>query len=288
MRAQIGFSILLGLLAAGCGSSSTQRTYTVQGQILSVEPDHLAASIKHEEIQGLMAAMTMTYKVKDPKLYQGLAPGDLISATLVIDSSGDVVADAYLSEVKKVGAAPLEKPAASSGFEFLKPGEAVPDGAFVDQDGRKRPFSSFKGSPVAITFIYTMCPIPDFCPLMDRQFAAVQQAIKADPALAKAHLVSVSFDPANDTPPVLKKHAEELKADPSRWTFLTGERDAIDQFAARFGVGIDRPVGDPANITHRLRTAIVDAEGTLVKVYTGNEWKPDQIVTDLKAVAQPK
>jgi protein SCO1/2 len=288
MRAQIAFSVLIVLAAAACGPSTTQKTYVLQGQVLAIEPDHLQASIKHEEIKGFMGAMTMAYKVKDPKLFADVMPGDLINATLVVDSTGGAVADAYLSEVKKVGAAPLEKPAASSGFELIKPGDAVPDATFIDQDGQKRPFSAFKGAPVALTFIYTKCPIPDFCPLMDRNFAAVQASLKADPALAKAHLVSVSFDPLNDTPPVLKQHAAELKADPSRWTFLTGDRDVIDQFAARFGVGVERAVDDPANITHRLRTAIIDAEGKLVKVYTGNEWKPSQVVTDLKAVASSK
>jgi protein SCO1/2 len=288
MRAHIAFSLFIAMAASACGPSTSQRTYTVQGQVLSVEPDHLQANIKHEEIKGLMPAMTMPYKVKDPHLFSNVAPGDLINATLVVDSTDGVVADAYFTEVKKVGEAPLEKPAASSGFELLKPGEAVPDTTFVDQDGTTLPFSSFKGSPLAITFIYTRCPIPDFCPLMDRNFAAIQKLLAADPTLAKVRLVSVSFDPVNDTPAVLKKHAADLGADPARWTFLTGDRDAIDQFAARFGVGVDRALDDPANITHRLRTAIVDAEGKLVKVYTGNEWKPDQVAADLKTVAQPQ
>jgi protein SCO1/2 len=139
-----------------------------------------------------------------------------------------------------------------------------------------------------MTFIYTNCPLPDFCPLMDRNFAAMQQLLAASPDVGNAHLVSVSFDPMNDTPPVLKKHAAGLKADPSRWTFLTGERDAIDQFAARFGVGVDRPLDGAADIAHRLRTAIVDREGRLVKIYTGNEWKPEELVADLKALAQAK
>ena len=286
MRVHISLLLIVALAAAACGPSKAQRTYQLQGQILSVAPDHLSASIKHEEIKDFMGAMTMTYKVKDPKLFEGIAPGDLINARLIVDSSDGAVADAYLSEVKKVGSAPLEKPAASSGFELLNPGEAVPDVPFVDQDGKQRPFSSFKGTPVALTFIYTKCPIPDFCPLMDRNFAAAQTLIKDDPALANTHLVSISFDPVNDTPAVLKQHAAELKADPARWTFLTGDRDAIDQFAARFGVGVDRALDDPANITHRLRTAIVDADGKLYKVYTGNEWKPSQVVADLKAVAR--
>ena len=157
----------------------------------------------------------------------------------------------------------------------------MPDAAFVDQDGKPRDFASFRGSAVVVTFIYTKCPMPTFCPLMDRHFAAMQAKLKSDPALKRVHLVSVSFDPTTDTPPVLKKHAATLGADPSRWTFLTGDRDDIDQFAARFGVAVTREMNDPTNITHNLRTAIIDARGNLVKTYTGNEWTPEQVLADL-------
>ncbi len=290
MRARIAFSILpfltvLALVAgAGCRRAPEPRSFPLQGQVLAVADDHQQATIKHEEITGLMAGMTMTFKVKDPQLLAGIRPGDLINATLVVEEDG-----AHMSAVRKVGEAPLEKapaPAAASGFELIKPGEPVPDAQLVDQDGKARAFSSFKGAPLAITFIYTRCPIPDFCPLMDRQFAAIQQTIKTEPALQKAHLVSVSFDPATDTPAVLKAHADGLKADPARWTFLTGDRDNVDQFASRFGVSINRSLTDALDIAHNLRTAIVDAEGRLVKVYTGNEWKPSEVVADLKAVAR--
>jgi protein SCO1/2 len=273
-------AVLLLVVAAACGSSD--REYTLQGQILSIEPDRLQADVKHEEIKGFMAAMTMPYKVRDAKELAELEPGDLITSTLVVVSN-----DAYLKDVKKVGEAPLATPAspapaASSGFELLKPGEAVPDVPFVDQEGRKTSIASLRGQTVVLTFIYTQCPIPTFCPLMDRHFVAIQERLKADPALARVHLATVSFDPVTDTPPVLKKHADQLGADTTRWTFFTGDRDDIDRFASRFGVTIDRDLKDPVNITHNLRTAIIDPGGKLVKVYTGNEWTPDQILADLK------
>jgi protein SCO1/2 len=286
MRPHILLSLLLAGAALGCGSAPAERSYSLQGQILEVAADHQQATIKHEEIKGLMPAMTMPYKVKNPDLLSGVAPGDLVNATLVIVSN-----DAYLTAVKKVGQAPLEKapvaeaPSASSGFELLKIGDAVPDMEFVNQDGQKQRFSSLRGAPVAITFIYTSCPLPTFCPLMDRHFASIQQVIKSDPALKRIHLVSVSFDPITDTPPVLKKHARELSADLSRWSFFTGDRDEIDRFGARFGVSISRALDDPLNITHNLRTAVIDANGKLVKVYTGNEWTPAQVLADLRSVA---
>src|SRR2546427_3181165 len=270
------------LLLASCSTPSNQRVYALQGQVLSVAPNHGEATIKHEDIKGFMPAMTMPYKVKEATLLDNIAPGDLINATLVVVSN-----DAYLTEVKRVGSAPLEKPsvaapAASSGFELLKAGEAVPDASFVDQDGSKIGFSAFKGSTVVVTVIYTKCPLPTFCPLMDRHFATIQKPLKEDPALNKTHLVTVSFDPATDTPAVLKQHAKTLNADLTRWTFLTGDRDEVDRFASQFGVSVSRAMNDPSNIAHNLRTAIVGADGKLVKVYTGNDWSPDQVLADLK------
>jgi protein SCO1/2 len=287
MRAPLILCLCLALASAACSRTPDQRTFTLQGQVQSLDAPHKQVVVKHEEIKGFMPAMTMPYDVEDAKALDGLAPGDLINAKLVVFSNG-----AHLQDVKKVGSAPLEKPpadvpnppTASSGFELLKPGEAVPAGKFLDQDGKPRTFAAFKGEPVVLTFIYTKCPLPTFCPLMDRHFAALQKTLKADPALGKVKLVTVSFDPATDTPAVLKKHGQSLGADFSRWTFLTGDRDDVDQFAARFGVQVSRALNDARDITHNLRTAIVDADGKLAKVYTGNEWSPEQVLTDLKGL----
>jgi len=280
-RVTLGWLLIVVLSA--CGDSSGRRQYTLQGQILSVSPDRVEASIKHEEIPGFMAAMTMPYKVKDAKEYADLKAGDLITSTLVVESDG-----AYLEHVRKVGEAPFEQsspasPAASaaSGFELLRPGEAVPDARFVNQDGAPIAFASFKGAPLVVTFMYTKCPMPTFCPLMDKHFATIQASLAKDAALQQVRLVSISFDPIADTPEVLKRHAASLGADLARWTFLTGDRDDIDRFAARFGVTITRDLNNPLEIAHNLRTAIIDADGRLVKAYSGNEWQPAQVVTDV-------
>jgi len=289
MRAGTVFSISLALVivivtGTACGAGSSDRhEYALEGQILFFAADRKEATIKHEDIKGFMPAMTMPYKVRDAKEFEGVAPGDLFTATLVVVSN-----DAYLKGVKKVGQAPLGKapadtPSASSGFELLKNGAPVPNARFVDQDGTKRDFASFKGSTVLVTFIYTRCPLPTFCPLMDRHFVTIQQRLKANPVL-DVHLVSVSFDPLTDTPPVLKKHAEALGADPKLWTFLTGGRDEIDQFAARFGVSVARAMNDQRDIEHNLRTAIVDRDGNFVEVYTGNQWTPDQVLADIRVL----
>jgi protein SCO1 len=286
MQRRAVFAIAAALSLAAC-SKSNQRTYSVHGQVLAVTPDRQEATVKHGEITGLMPAMTMPYKIKERADLDAVKPGDVIDATLVI-----VENDAFLTRVKKVGEEPLEQAPpepttalTGSGQPILRPGEVVPDGSFVDQDGRRRTFNSFRGSMVVLTFIYTRCPLPTFCPMMDRHFVSIQERMHDDPLLKHVHLVTVSFDPQFDTPPVLKKHARELNADLNRWTFLTGEPEAIQKFGARFGVFVARASNDPRDITHNLRTAIVGPDGKLIKVYTGNEWTPEDILADIKPVA---
>ena len=284
----IALIALVAALAPACTAKPDDRRYPLHGQVISLDPSHQLVTVKHDDIKGFMPAMTMPYNVKEAKALDGLAPGDVVDATLVVFSNG-----ANLIDIRKVGTAPLDPapaqtpaPAASSGFELLKPGEAVPDTAFLDQNGRRRRFSDFKGSTVVMTFIYTKCPLPTFCPLMDRHFAAMQKTLKTDAALSKVHLVTVSFDPVTDTPAVLLAHAKTLGADLSRWTFLTGDRDEIDRFGARFGVSVSRALNDPRDITHNLRTVIIDTGGRLAKTYTGNEWTPTQVLDDLKTVVR--
>ena len=271
-------------LLAGCSRAPEAKEDELSGQVLGVKPEEREILIKHEDIKGFMPGMTMPFKVKDETLVRSVEPGDLVTATLVVADT-----DAYLSTITKTGHAELEVPAASasSGFELLRTGEEVPDQLLIDQDGKPRPLSTMRGHRIALTFMYTRCPMPDFCPLMDRNFAAVQREIKRTPALSDARLISVSFDPEFDTPPVLKAHARRYEADPMIWSFVTGDRDEIERFAARLGVSIERDEQTPIDITHNLRTVIIDPQGRLVKVHTGNDWKPADIVADLKATPPP-
>lgn len=282
------FCLALTALTSACGSSD-RKEYTLQGQIISVAPDHKSANIKHEEIVGFMAAMTMVYTVRDAKEFEPLVAGDLITATLVIATTSTST-ETYLKDVKKVGTAPLEKaandpsPTASAGFELLELGEPVPNGTFLDQDGKTVTLEDFRGQALILTFIYTSCPMPTFCPLMDKHFVAIQERLKKDGNLLKAHLLTVSFDPVVDTPAVLKQHGEKLGADTRVWTFLTGDRDEVDRWASRFGVSISRAMNDPKDITHNLRTAIIDRQGNLVQTYTGNDWTPEKVLADVRVM----
>jgi protein SCO1/2 len=240
--------------------------------------------VKHEDIPGFMPAMTMPYKVEDAKLLAGKEPGDLITATLVVGET-----EAHLSKIDKTGHAPIASPSgpAITDSQILKTGEPVPDTKLVDESNAPRPLTSLKGHRVALTFMYTACPQPDFCPLMDRNFAAVQNEIKKTPALADVRLVSVSFDPAHDTPAVLKTHAKALQADPAVWHFVTASADDTKEFAAKFGVIAEPSDESPAILTHNLSTAVIDADGRLVKIRPGNMWTPADLIADLTAAPAP-
>lgn len=279
----------VGLIAALTVSCSRQtppeqaRRYELRGQVLSIQLDRSEVTLRHEDIPGFMPAMTMPFRAKDRGRLAGLQPGDLVRGTLVVLED-----DAYLEGLERTGHAALPAPAPvvpEPGVSALKPGEPVPDEAFVDQDGRKVRLSSFAGSALVVTFIYTRCPLPDYCPRMDRQFAAIQAAIASGRVPTRVKLISVSFDPAFDTPAVLKEHAAKVGADTAIWSFLTGDLKAVDEFGARFGLSVLRAEKDPADITHNLRTAVIDARGRLVKIYDGNKWTPAEIVADLASLA---
>jgi protein SCO1/2 len=149
------------------------------------------------------------------------------------------------------------------------------------------PISSLRGHRVALTFMYVRCPLPDFCPRMDQNFAAVQKTIKSTPELADVRLVSVSFDPEYDTPAELKKHAQALGADPAVWKFVTATPEEMEKLTGRFGVHVERDDQKSINITHNLRTAVIGPDGRVVKVHSGTDWTPAQLVADLKAAPTP-
>jgi protein SCO1/2 len=157
------------------------------------------------------------------------------------------------------------------------------DFSLINQDAKQIRLSQYRGRVLLLTFIYTRCPMPDFCPLMERHFADVQARVKEDARLRdRVHLVAITFDPEHDTPEVLRAHARARGADPRMWTYLTGTPAAIEQVASRFGVSVMRDGDEAATITHNLRTAIVDGRGRVVRIYSGTEWTPAMLVDGLR------
>jgi protein SCO1/2 len=273
--------VALVLLTVGaCSRPEPPRQYPLQGQILAVHPERQEVTIKHEDIPQFMPAMTMTYPVATKELFEARTPGEVVSATLeVVNSTGRLVA------ITRTGMAPL--PAGADGMPaatVLVEGDEVPDAAFVDQADRRRSFAEWTGTATLVTFIYTNCPLPNFCPLMDQNFSTIQRAAAEDAALAgRVRLVSISLDPERDTPAVLAAHAAQRKADPAVWTFLTGDRVTIDRFAARFGVGAVRDTNS-TEISHNLRTALLSPDRRVVKFYAGSDWTPGTVLADLRAL----
>ena len=275
--------LAVSVLVMGCNREPAPRQYELTGQILAINTARHEVVIKHDNIRNFMPAMTMPFTVKDPALLAGREPGDLVTATLVVGNTS-----AHLSSLTRTGYAKLETPpAVSDAPRILMPGELVADALLVDQREQARPFSSFKGHRVAITFMFTRCPLPDFCPLMDSHFAAVQKIVQSSADLRDVRLITMTLDPEFDTPAVLSRHAARLKADPAIWSFVTGEPKAAAQFARQFGIFTERDLGTGANLTHNLRTAVVDADGRIVNVHSGNDWTPADLVADLKATPAP-
>ena len=275
---------LLFLALAGCSRTpdASARTYELEGQILAVRPERNEVVIKHGDIKGFMPAMTMPFNVKDPALLSGRERGDLVTATLIVGET-----QAYLTTLTRTGHEEVSDPAPPPPPDVLSAGQAVKDAPLVDQDNEPRPFSSFKGHRLALTFIYTRCPIPNFCPLMDKHFAAVQKTIASTPSLADVRLLTVTLDPAFDRPAILKAYARRRGANPAIWTFLTGAPSDVNTFATQFGLYVEHNPQSSADITHNLRTAVIDPEGRLVTVHSGNSWTPADLVADLSAAPAP-
>jgi protein SCO1/2 len=238
--------------------------------------------VKHEDIPGFMPAMTMPYTVKDPAELKDRIPGDLIKATLIVEKGGLP----FLQRITKTGSAPLPEDArttipAAAGVQFLQAGDVVPDTYLLDQDGTPISLKSFGDSALAVSFIYTRCPLPQFCPLIDRRFGEVQKLAAADPLLkGKVKLLSISFDPQFDRAAVLRAHAKKAGAEPDVWRFATGEEAVVDRLAAAFGVNVIRE--KDGSITHNLRTAVIDSSGHVVSIVGDNAWTAEELVASLK------
>ena len=279
MRASsAGIVIALAVCAFGC-SRGAALEYELRGQIIEINPARQEITIRHDDIPAFMPAMTMPFKVRDRRLLQGRVPGEFIRARLVVEER-----DAHLRSLDRTGFAPLSpSEVRAAPMDVIEPGALVADAVLIDEQGSTRRLSDWRGMALAVTFMYTGCPLPNFCPQMDRHFKSVQDQILAHPDMKRhVRLLSVSFDPDRDTAQVLAKHAAQLGADPSIWRFATGAREDVDKFAGQFGVSILRSDPRETEIVHNLRTAIIDGDRRLVAVLKGSEWMPSDLVAQLR------
>lgn len=273
-----GAIVALLVALASCRQGPPTREYRLVGQILSVDRRDARLTLHHEDIEGFMPAMTMPYRVKDPRLLDGRKAGELVDATLEVQGT-----DAWIARLRVTGVAPV--PPSEPIQTSLESGDPMPDATFVDQDGRPVRLRDLRGHPLVISFVYTRCPLPDFCPAIESRLSALQQRVKSLPRLAGTGILAVTIDPEYDTPSVLKKHAGERGADPAIWRFVTGSVAEVDAFGRHFGVSVTRGRGSPADIEHNLRTIVVGRNGRIERVEPGAGWHADDLLDSLLLAA---
>jgi protein SCO1/2 len=254
-------------------------TFPLRGEVVAIDTVKHKLMVAHEEIPNYMDAMTMPFKVKNLELLKSVQIGDSIQGVLAVSRT-----ESWLETFTVTGKG--EPPTARMTEETIlarmfKEGESLPAIEVTNQGGRKIRFSDFKGKALALTFVYTRCPLPDFCIRMSNHFAKVQSLLARDKSLdGKWHLISISFDPKFDTPKVLKNYGQSYSADFLTWDFVTADQATITKLTDGFGLSFSDDEG--GLIAHNLRTVLLDKEGKIMKVISGNEWMPDELVDAMK------
>lgn len=270
----ISAAVLGACLMLGCQRDSGKR-YELRGKVVSVDAEQRRVTVEHEEIKGFMDAMTMPFNIGDDWALSVLKPGQTIEATLVVKH------DRSWIEGIRISQRAMADITGTSG-SMPKIGDEVPDFQLINQDNQRIHLAAYRGNSLLITFIYTRCPLPDFCPRTSMKFSQVYQDLKSTPPAGSGpHLLTISFDPEHDTPQVLREYAGRFMhpIDFKRWEFATGSKDEIRAVTSYFGLAYSPESGQ---ITHNLVTALIGADGKLIRVYQGKDWTPAQILAELK------
>jgi protein SCO1/2 len=298
MRRLLAFPLLALIVLTGCRSgqkppaqpsaAQNYKVYHLRGKVVSTDAARGEVTVNHEAIPGLMEAMTMPYKLKDASILSELHPGDVITADVLVSPDPD--ADYLLDHIVVVAQAkPDYKPAVS--YHVPATGDAVPDFKLRNQDGQPIHLGQFKGKALVVTFIYTRCPSPDFCPRVTRNFAALERQLAVNPALfAKTHLICISFDPEHDTPERLRAYGvtyigSNAKNAFAHWEFAVPEKSVLAEMAKFFDLGMTNEAD--STITHTLSTTLIGPDGKVARFYPDNEWTPEQVLADVKQFSLP-
>ena len=282
------FLLCSAIVASSCHRSKPPATkrYPFTGRIVSIDAQAQSASIDGDLVQGFMEPMVMTYKIKPASILRLVSPGDSISAELVVvdhdprDENAD--SDYWLENIRVTGHAGQPPAAGPKAFHMPSPGEEVPDFAFIDQDGKRTSLKQFRGKTLMITFIYTRCPFPDFCPRMSGNFAEIYKQLASNPSLANTQLLSVSFDPEHDSPKALRDYGFSVAHTRDaalfrRWQFAVPKSADLPKIADFFALTV-KPEG--GLITHNLSTAVIGPDGKIVKWYHGGDWQVSDLIKD--------
>jgi len=294
MRRLLALPLLALFMLAACHSGQRQsapasaedKVYHLRGKVVSTDAAQGEVTLNHEAIPGFMEAMTMPYKLKDGSILGELHPGDTITADVLVSPDPNV--DYLVDHIVVVAQArPDTKPPIS--YHVPAPGDAVPDFKLRNQDGHPIHLGQFRGKSLVVTFIYTRCLSPEFCPRVTRNFATLEKLLSASPALyGKTHLLSVSFDPEHDTPERLRAYGagyigSDAKNAFAHWEFAAPEKSLLAEMARFFDLGMTSDAD--STITHTLSTTLIGPDGKVVRFYAGNEWTPEQLLADMKQSA---
>ena len=257
------------------------KRYEVRGIVRAIGFADRELTVEHEEIPGYMPAMTMPFAVKEMSEVETLKTGDAIRFQLVVTDK-----DSWITGVRKIDSGevrlPTAKPAPATTrkVERLNEGDALPEFALVDDQGRAITRTAFAGKPLVLTFIFTRCPLPNFCPLMSHHLGAIRKAVAEDVKLKdELRLLSISFDPEYDTPEQLAKYAANFTDDHEQWRFATGPKEQVEKLTAAFSVQVKAESG---TINHGLATALIGPDGVIRKIWRGNGWQPAEVVEELR------
>lgn len=284
-------SALALVVLAGCSDPNQPKAYEdVHGVVKELKPDGKTVVIQHEKIPGYMEAMTMSFEVKDSGELKSVKAGDGVAFRMLVTEK-----DGWIDRVKVVSnavtataAEPEPDPAVTvlPNVPELKVGDAVPDYTYTNELGKVVKLSEFRGKSLALTFIFTRCPFPTFCPRMTDHFKAVQKTLQSDASAPKNwQLLSVSFDPAFDTPATLRAYGKSKGYDPEGWSLVSGDMTQVASLAQHFGLYFAR-TSNPAAQNHNLRTVVIDPSGKVHSIFIGNDWTPEELIQEIKAAAK--
>jgi protein SCO1 len=268
--------------------TNTVRSFLGRGLVQEIPSGGKAVVIRHDEIPGFMPRMTMEFSVRDPKELTGLHPGDAVEFRVKATEE-----ESWIEGLERVNALSESAPpilsastsAALAHIAQVKPGDPLPDAELIAEDGRPIHFSGFRGRAVAFTFIFTRCPLPDFCPRMSRSFERARELLLARPdAPTNWQFLSISFDPEFDRPEVLRRYAQSYRGDNTdRWLFATASTNSLASLVPELDFRFMR---DGGSLVHNLRTVVLDPEGRIYRYFDGKTWKPEDLVQALDEAAR--
>jgi protein SCO1/2 len=252
------------------------KRYKLVGKIVSIDWNQKTLTVDGQDIPGFMAAMVMPYPVLKANQMNGLEPGDEITADVVVNQQDSSAHLENIVVTKKAGAGKQK-----TGFHIPLRGDPVPDFVLVNQDNKRIHLKSFRGRVLLVTFVYTRCPFANFCPLVSHDFAEIYAQTKKDPMLEKnVRLLTVTFDPKHDTPPVLRRYGESFRNVTGdipfdRWEFAAAPAKELPQVADFFGLSYSNQSGQ---IIHSMSTTVIAPDGTVYKWFDGSDWQPSELV----------